>query len=57
MLKCKAEEGKENWASMVRDLRCTYGFSFAWSNGSMGDGAHFLIEFQLRLKDAFQVGN
>ena len=32
MLKSMAEEGKENWASAVRDLLCTNGFAFAWWN-------------------------
>ena len=53
MLKNMAAEGKENWASAVRDLLCTNGFAFAWWNGSVGDETRFLAEFQQRLKDCF----
>ena len=53
MLKSMAEQGKENWASAVRDLLCTNGFAFAWWNGSEGDETRFLAEFQQRLKDCF----
>ena len=50
MLKSMAEEGKENWASAVRDLLCTNGFAFAWWNGSVGDETRFLTEVWQRLK-------
>ena len=53
MLKSMAEEGKENWASEVRDLLCTNGFTFAWWNGSVGEETCFLAEFQQRLQDCF----
>ena len=55
MPKSMAEEGKENWASAVRDLLCrpTSDFAFAWWNGSVGDETRFLTEFQQRLKDCF----
>ena len=53
ILKSMTEEGKENWASAVRDLLCTNGFAFAWWNGSVGDETRFLTEFQQRLKDCF----
>ena len=53
MLKNMEEEGKENWASAVRNLLCTNGFAFAWWNGSVGDETRFLTEFQQRLKDSF----
>ena len=54
MLKSIAEDGKENWASAVRDLLCTNGFAFARWNGSVGDEIFFLTEFQQRLK--FKIG-
>ena len=53
MLKSMVEEGKENWASAVRDLLCTNDFAFAWWNGSVGEETRFLTEFQQRLKDCF----
>ena len=53
MLKNMAEEGKENWASAVRDLLCTNGLAFAWWNGSVGDETRFLTEFQQHLKHCF----
>ena len=53
MLKNMTEEGKENWASAVRDLLCTNGLAFAWWNGSVGDETRFLTEFQQRLTDCF----
>ena len=53
MMKNMAEEGKENWASVVRELLCTNGFAFAWWNGSVGDETRFLTEFQQRPKDCF----
>ena len=46
LLKSMAEEGKENWASAVRDILCTMYKWFAWWNGSMGDETRFLTEFQ-----------
>ena len=49
MLKCIAEEGKENWALVVRDLLYTNCFAFAWWNVSVGDETRFFTEFQQRL--------
>ena len=58
MLKSMTGEGKRNWASAVRDLLCTNGFTFAWWNGSVGDETRFLTEFQLHLRDffSFKIG-
>ena len=53
MLTSMADEGKEKWASAVRDLLCTNGFAFAWWNGSLGYEIRLLTEFQQRLKDCF----
>ena len=47
------ENGKQCWASEVRELLCKTGFYFVWLQQSVGDVKSFLYVFKQRLLDMF----
>ena len=44
-------QGKENWASKIRDILFRYGFGYAWENQSVQDLYNFITLFSNRVKD------
>ena len=53
MLHNLAENNKKCWATDIRDILCTTGFQFAWTNQGVGNKRTFLSAFKQRLIDIF----
>ena len=53
MLVTLDENGKQFWATEVRELLCKTGFYFVWLQQGVGDVKSFLYVFKQRLLDMF----
>ena len=51
MLKCFAETSVTNWASKIRNILRSNGFSYTWENQSFANEKHFISMFTQQLKD------
>ena len=49
----ECENGKENWATSVKQLLQEHGYGMVWLNQGVEDNRHFIVEFEQRLKDSF----
>ncbi len=49
----ESHENIVNWASLLRDMLCSYGFGDVWLNQGVGDIDNFMIVFKQRVKDVY----
>ena len=47
------ENGKNNWATSIKQLLQEHGFGLVWLNQGVDDSSNFIAEFEQRLKDCF----
>ena len=47
------DESVKNWATLVRDLLCSIGLSYAWHFQGVGDEPSFLLNVKQVLKDQY----